>query len=252
MLNNIKFTVIITTFNRHKLLNRCINSIKKQKYENYEVIIIDDSTNNITQDKLLITDERFKYYKNYKNSWVLYSRNQGLNKVNKTDYILFIDDDDYFTKNAFCLIYNELNNNINWLITNKIGITRIKRYKNTLSYEKDYLFYNNISWDSLSVLKWERIKHIRFIIGNKNWRGILYWLQIWKIYNITYKDIDTVIVKYLNKWLTKNTNLKNIRNDIYKIFLNSINNNIFSFRLFLFLILSYLYNFNIIKKCLNR
>ena len=41
------FSILITNFNKAPYLQRCINSLLKQNYENYEIILYDDySTDN--------------------------------------------------------------------------------------------------------------------------------------------------------------------------------------------------------------
>ena len=68
-------SVIITTYNRPKLLERSVNSVIKQSYKNFEVIIVDDFS---TYDVNLPDDSRIIYLKNDKNKGVQYSRNKGL------------------------------------------------------------------------------------------------------------------------------------------------------------------------------
>ena len=39
-----KIDIIVPTFNRPKLLNRCLNSIKKSYSKNFRIIVIDDGS----------------------------------------------------------------------------------------------------------------------------------------------------------------------------------------------------------------
>jgi len=103
MKKNPKISIITCTYNRfHKLLKN-INSVKKQKYKNYEHFIIDDGS----------TDKTFEYFSKNKDKKINYLRlvdNSGqptaLFKSNvfkklKGDYIIILDSDDYLLKNAF-------------------------------------------------------------------------------------------------------------------------------------------------------
>ena len=61
-------SVLVTTFNRKKLLERCLSKILSQTYKNIEVFVIDDASTDGT-DKFMntIKDKRIKYIHNEKN-----------------------------------------------------------------------------------------------------------------------------------------------------------------------------------------
>ena len=46
---NYKFSIIVRTQNRKKLISRSINSILNQTYKNYEILIIDDNSSDGTE-----------------------------------------------------------------------------------------------------------------------------------------------------------------------------------------------------------
>lgn len=92
-----KISVIIPTYKREKLLYECIESIIKQSYQNFEIIVVDDfSLDNI--DELLqkrFNDNRIRTIVNQNNSGAGISRKNGF-LASSGDYIIFCDDDDYF------------------------------------------------------------------------------------------------------------------------------------------------------------
>ena len=45
---NFKFSIIVRTKNRKKLISRSINSILQQTYKDYEILIIDDNSSDGT------------------------------------------------------------------------------------------------------------------------------------------------------------------------------------------------------------
>ena len=98
-----KFSIIVPMYNVEKYIGKCLESIMAQKYENYEVIIVNDGStdNSVDVVKEYLTDKRFKLY-NKDNSGVSATRNYGIGKVTG-DYIIFVDSDDYITKD---LLYN--------------------------------------------------------------------------------------------------------------------------------------------------
>lgn len=102
-MSDILFSVIISNFNGENYIDKCLNSVVNQTYDNLEIIIIDDcSTDNsrLKFEEWKNKDNRIKVIFNYKNMGPGYSRNVGLNEA-KGDYISFIDIDDYIELNMF-------------------------------------------------------------------------------------------------------------------------------------------------------
>ena len=90
--------MIITTYNRAKLINRSISSVLNQTYNNMEIIIIDDgSTDNTKKIINKIKDNRIKYIKLKKNKGPSYARNFGIKK-SRGEFIAFQDSDDVYHK----------------------------------------------------------------------------------------------------------------------------------------------------------
>jgi len=87
------FSVILPTYNRCYVLWRAIQSVLAQTYPFFELIIIDDGSNDRTEDLVKkFTDPRVKYIKLKKNQGASVARNFGLkNSVGK--YIAYLDSD---------------------------------------------------------------------------------------------------------------------------------------------------------------
>jgi len=85
-------SIIICTRNRHKDIAICLNSIINQTVKPAEVIIVDSSINEETQEvyEKYKTSLKLKYIKS--SAGTAYQRNVGLNYANG-DIILYIDDD---------------------------------------------------------------------------------------------------------------------------------------------------------------
>ena len=89
-------TVVIAVYNVRDYLERCINSVLAQTFQDYELIIIDDGS---TDGSGEIADT---YGRKYSNVRVVHKKNGGLSSVRneslrqaKGEYILMIDADDY-------------------------------------------------------------------------------------------------------------------------------------------------------------
>ena len=120
--------IIIPVYNTPKLdLERCLNSIINQTYNDYKVYIIDDGSNDITKNYLddFIKNKDNFIVKHIKNKGVSNARNLGI-EISHSKYITFVDADDTlennFLQEAYEIIeknnldiiiggYNEIKNN---------------------------------------------------------------------------------------------------------------------------------------------
>lgn len=88
-------SIIIPVFNVEKYLTTCVNSVLKQTYQNFEIILVDDgSTDNSPNlcDEFKNIDNRIKVI--HKSNDGLYSaRNCGM-EIAKGEYYYFLDSDD--------------------------------------------------------------------------------------------------------------------------------------------------------------
>lgn len=95
-MKNFKVSVIIPIYNVEKYLERCVNSIENQTYNNLEIILIDDGSSDNSSficDELKQKDSRIKVI-HQKNQGVSNARNHGI-EISTGDYICFIDGDDF-------------------------------------------------------------------------------------------------------------------------------------------------------------
>lgn len=87
-------SVIMPSFNTGKYIKQSIESVMAQTYQNWELLIVDDCSNDNTDDIIAsISDERVRYYKNEHNSGAAVSRNRALREA-KGKWIAFLDSDD--------------------------------------------------------------------------------------------------------------------------------------------------------------
>ena len=90
-------SVIIGTYERFDLLERAIESVLSQSYDNIELIVVDDCSKDYRYKKLE-NNKKFKFIKLPINSGLpAVPRNVGINNSNGT-WISFLDDDDLFLK----------------------------------------------------------------------------------------------------------------------------------------------------------
>ncbi|MCQ2015585.1 glycosyltransferase family 2 protein [Clostridium butyricum] len=93
-------SVILTVYNKENYIEKCINSIITQTYNNIEIIIVDDGSTDTSYricKKYEQKDYRIKLF-NKSNGGVSSARNFGINQANG-DKIIFVDGDDYIDCN---------------------------------------------------------------------------------------------------------------------------------------------------------
>ncbi|MGY0287368.1 MAG: glycosyltransferase family 2 protein [Candidatus Methanodesulfokora washburnensis] len=94
MENSSLISVILPTYNRARLLRRAIQSILNQTYQNFEIIVVDDCSNDNTEEVVKsFCDKRIRYIRNRRHMGAPFSRNIGI-KVAHGKYIAFQDSDD--------------------------------------------------------------------------------------------------------------------------------------------------------------
>ncbi|MBD5545732.1 MAG: glycosyltransferase [Lachnospiraceae bacterium] len=91
-----KVSVVIPTYNRSTLIERSINSVLQQTYENLEIIVVDDGSTDDTEAVVnSISDSRIRYIKLPVNSGAANARNVGVDYATGS-LIAFQDSDDYW------------------------------------------------------------------------------------------------------------------------------------------------------------
>jgi len=91
-------SIVINCYNGEKYLNKTLNSVLSQTYNNFEVIFFDNcSTDKSSKIFKSFNDIRFKYFKTNKKISLYKSRNLALRKC-KGNFITFLDADDWWEK----------------------------------------------------------------------------------------------------------------------------------------------------------
>ena len=107
--STVKFSIIIPAYNAEKTLSRCIDSILNQSYNNFEIIIVNDGSNDHTWPlckEYARKDSRIRIIK-HQNHGVSHARNTGIKKATG-DYIIFVDADDRLLQNALTTLITVL------------------------------------------------------------------------------------------------------------------------------------------------
>ena len=105
----IKVSIIVPVYNVSRYLSKCLNSILGQSFQEFEIICIEDCSEDDSLrilEKYRQIDNRIIIIRNEKNMGLSYSRNIGLLNA-KGKYVWFIDSDDsIYNPNAIKELYN--------------------------------------------------------------------------------------------------------------------------------------------------
>jgi len=104
-----KVSIIVPVYNVESSLERCVDSIINQTYQNWELWLIDDGSRDASGkicDSFSLSDARIRSI-HKKNAGVSAARNTGLENV-QGEYVLFVDSDDYLELNTLELAMNEV------------------------------------------------------------------------------------------------------------------------------------------------
>ena len=87
-------SIVMPAYNAEKYIRNAINSVIRQTYKNWELIVVDDCSTDRTVNIILnFGDERIRLIKNERNSGAAISRNRALREA-KGKWIAFLDSDD--------------------------------------------------------------------------------------------------------------------------------------------------------------
>ena len=202
-------SVIITTYKRSEFLTRAINSVLKQTYKNFEVIIVDDNNKNDEYSKFTqtlletyINRNEIKIIQHDENKGISAARNTGIKEANG-EYIAFLDDDDEFLPKKIELqinLFKESKKNVGLVygaykeIDIGTGKERIilPKYKNNVS---KVLGINHIGTPSTVMFSSAAIKKIgEFDLNLNHKEDIDYYFRLSKYFEISFTK--EVVTKY--------------------------------------------------------
>lgn len=105
-----RFSIIIPAYNAEAYLQRCLDSIFSQEFDDYEVIVINDGS---TDRTVALLEEYSSIHPNLQvltqsNHGMSTARNRGIDKA-KGEYILFVDSDDELMPHALSNLAPQIN-----------------------------------------------------------------------------------------------------------------------------------------------
>lgn len=192
--------VIIPVYNSQEYLERCIDSVLQQTYNNIYIVLINDCSTDHTQDICNSYSRRYKniiYRRNEINRGVSFSRNVGLElclKKLNVDYITFVDSDDYilpeFIQTSLTLL-EKGGCDIAWLGCKWLGEKEKEIYSVDLCAEKTVMtareILQNPEWRLLYCLIWGKVYKSSLFEGIRYPENRRYYEDGGTTYKLIYK-----------------------------------------------------------------
>jgi len=247
---HIKFSVIIPTYNRLNELVLTINSVLRQTYKNFEIIIVDNDSQDGTEDYCLKMQNKYDFitYKRQKNSGSpAKGRNQGID-LSSGDWICFLDSDDIWYEKKLEWLKDKIAENpdvvlithrMYWEYNKKISSehTRIRKPR-FLHYK--LLFFGNFIINSATSIKTDIICDIGLIDEREEYFGVEdfeYFLRISKEYSnpnnyLFSNEIIGIVTENSTPFLKLDQQNNNLLN-VFSFYLNKLDSMFLLKKLFL-------------------
>ena len=236
-----KVSVIIPVYNSEKYIEKCINSVLAQTYQNYEIIVINDGSKDNSgkimeqlQDKY---PDKIKYIEQ-ENMGVAKTRNKGIERATG-DYIAFMDNDDYIENDYLqTLIENSDNGHYDIVLCgyqrpNENGKIIKKLYVNenrwswllvtapwAKIYKKSYLIENNLKFLDNNIGEDVYLNLQAYLLTDKvkavNYIGYNWFFNTKSVSNSSQKDFSKINVFNLLNSCIETLKEKNLLNNNYE------------------------------------
>ena len=197
-----KISVIIPTYNRKKTLARAIRSVLNQSFSPFEILIIDDGSNDGTEEWVKANFQNIKYiYQN--NHGVSSARNIGIENA-YGDWVAFLDSDDEWLPNKLYKQVKAIDSNpeVKFFHTNEIWIRNGVRVNQMKKHKKygGYIFEKCLDICRISpssvLIKKEVLDNIGvFDESLRVCEDYDLWLRITSKYPVVFLD-EPLIYKY--------------------------------------------------------
>ncbi len=166
------FSIIVPVYNTAKYLYNCIESILEQSFCDYELILVDDGSNDGSGEICDRYAEKKACIRviHKENGGPASARNAGINEANG-EWVLFVDSDDYLAKDALKVLANEVKRNPADVYT--YNYLKVDDKEKILSKEADYIEnrYEQFVTESQNV-DYIYDKVLKYKVGWEVWRQL--------------------------------------------------------------------------------
>ena len=184
MTNAPAISVVIPLYNAEKYLAECLDSILVQTMQDFEVVIVNDCTpdlsRQIAESYLEKFGGRLAIYDNEQNLGISDTRNNGLRRA-RGEYIFFMDDDDIISENALERLYRiakrfnvDVVNSTEAYAMSEDGKEKVRKFytgemrgKRLLDTDIAWRIENFLLTDKFGWAPWRKLVRRDFLIKNE-------------------------------------------------------------------------------------
>lgn len=195
-------SIITPTYNCERFIGETIESVLKQTYKNWEMVIVDDCSTDNTYEvvkKYADNDSRIKYYLLEENSGAAVARTKAM-QLATGDYMAFLDSDDLWISNKLeCQLKFMKENNYNFTCTEYEQIDENGKSLNKVIKVKNKTNYNGVLLScpvGNSTVMYNVSKMGKFQVPNIRKRNDdALWLQMLKKEEYIY-GLNNILMEY--------------------------------------------------------
>jgi glycosyltransferase involved in cell wall biosynthesis len=208
-------TVVLPTFNRAHLISLCVDSLLLQTYQNWELIIVDDGSEDETATVIKrYTDARIRYIYQ-ENAERSAARNNGIEHA-KGEWICFLDSDDEYQPNHLRELAKFIED-----IKPSPGLiaTGITTQQEEAGKRKEFLNLNNHILQEIGskflipsqvCVHRSILENVRFDVRFRLWEDTHLWLRIAAQYPV-YQMEEYTVIQHIHEQGTVVQGMKKIR-----------------------------------------
>ncbi|OIR07008.1 putative glycosyltransferase EpsE [mine drainage metagenome] len=200
---NIKFSIVIPTYNMSKYIGESIESVLNQSYKNYEIIICDNASTDNTSDIVAkYMCDKIKYVRNEHNLGPVANFNLGIN-IASGDIVKFLEADDFLHRDCLSIIKKKFESypNASMVSTGRFYIDsesivfsaysnkNEELIENGYSFMRNLLYGNEFGTPSDIAIK-------RYVFSNVMCFDLLYgsYLNDWDLWIRIAREYSTVLI----------------------------------------------------------
>lgn len=122
-MNSPKASIVVPAYNQAEFLGEAIQSVLDQTYQNFEIIVVNDASQDFTEGVVnQFTDSRIKYMKHDSNRGLPATRNTGIN-ASSGEFIALLDADDFY-------LPKKIQTHVEYLMKHpEVGVSYSNRYE---------------------------------------------------------------------------------------------------------------------------
>lgn len=232
------FSVVIPTYNHEVFLEKAVKSVLTQTFSDYEIIIIDNYSNDNTENLIKnLNNKNIKFIKNRNHGIIAKSRNIGIEQ-SKSEWIAFLDSDDIWRQEKLKVLFNFIKNNNNYDVicnnelwvyknNNKTKVSKYGPYKN--NFYKNLLKYGSCISTSASLVRKKYLLDNKIFFNEEKsfapYEDYDFWMRIAKN-NGKFKFLKEVLGEHLfhqeswsekNKTILKNSTISILKHHVYEV-----------------------------------